>query len=500
MNRQETSVIHPPGRTAEENAALIARIKSTGWKYVAIEPIRHGSAAVWNNDQIEPWPMVMRVFATLNEDRYSVLPGGVARLAARDEDLSESLACGLRSKDVWIVGTKPPNPLSLRKPLQRSVELRRSSFDLASRVAESLYWLGRSTQRAESVIRHARTIGSRLIDNTDLHLAQCYAIVFDALDRNDQKSWNEPLTSTSQILKTIRQRLVTTLYDGNEPNSLNNVLWSVDSNMAMVRDRLSLDGGQLLSELTSYRNSTTVNGPDDLGDMLYEMNAMLRLLSAFSGMVAENMTRGPGWLFLDLGIRIERTLQQIHVLQSLLFYDYAWMSPILESLLEIMDSVMTYRFRYLIQVEIDPTVDLLLVDESNPRAVAFQLTRIDELLAALQSIDTLRLRSQRNDLNESRAAIRLIDADMLCALSNDASALTLPMIQPSKVKDMNLMGKTTNKHKTILEMNPDLLASNDKRYALLLLTNRIEYAINELHNYLSDRFFVHTANVQRLGE
>lgn len=500
LSRHEFSEVHAPGRSSEDNAKLVAKIKAEAWKYVAVEPIRYGSAAVWSDDQIEPWPMVMRVFATLNEDRYSVLPGGVARLAARDEDLSESLACGVLSKDVWIVGTKPPNPMTLRKPLQRSVELRRSSFDLASRVAETLYWLGRSTQRAESMIRHARTIGSRLIDNTDLHLAQSYAVVFDALDRSDTKSWDEPLSSTSQILKLIRQRLLKTLYDPNEPNSLNNVLWSVDGNMSMVRDRLSLDGGQLLSELTSYRNTTSTGGSDDLGDMLYELNAMLRLLSAFSGMVAENMTRGPGWLFLDLGIRIERTLQQTHLLQSLLFHDYAWMSSILESLLEIMDSVMTYRFRYLIQVEIDPTVDLLLVDESNPRAVAFQLTRIDELLTSLQSIDTLRLSAQRDDLNESRAAIRLIDADMLCTPSADARDLKLPMIQASKLKQAEKLSNGQIKHKSILDSNPELLASNDKRYALYLLTNRIEYAINELHNYLSDRFFVHTANVQRLGE
>ncbi len=160
----------------------------------------------------------------------------------------------------------------------------------------------------------------------------------------------------------------------------------------MVRDRLSLDSGQLLTELTNTRSATRDLGPDDLGDTLYELSSMLRLLSAFSGMVAENMTRGPGWIFLDLGIRIERILQQIHVLRSLLYYDYAWMTPILEALLEIMDSVMTYRFRYLMQVEIDPTVDLLLVDESNPRAVAFQLTRIDELLAALQQIDMIGLK------------------------------------------------------------------------------------------------------------
>ncbi len=500
LKRHEFGKRWTPHRSAQENEKLSALIKSEGWKYVAIEPIEFSTAAVWNNDQIEPWPMVLRTFATLNEDRYTVLPGGVARLAPKDEMLNESLACGVMSKDVWIVGTKPPNPLTLRKPVQRSVELRRSSFDLASRVAESLYWLGRSTQRAESMIRHGRTIASRLIEDTDLHLAQSFAVIFDALDRDESKSWDQPMSSSSSVLKEVRQRLVKTLFDPDDSYSLHNVLTSIDNNMSMVRDRLSLDSGQLLFELTSFRSSSRGRGPDDLGDTLYELAAMLRLLSAFSGMVAENMTRGPGWLFLDLGIRIERVQQQMHVLRTLLYYDYAWMTPILETLLEIMDSVMTYRFRYLMQVEIDPVVDLLFVDESNPRAIAFQLTRIDELLAALQAIDAIKLKEQRNALNESRAAIRLIDADALCALSSGNNELFLPMVQPELHAAKPVPVTQLPAKKNIHQAAPELLASSDKRHALNLLADRIEYSINELHNYLSDRFFVHTANVQRLSQ
>ncbi len=101
-------------------------------------------------------------------------------------------------------------------------------------------------------------------------------------------------------------------------------------------------------------------------------------------------------------------------------------------------------------------------------------------------------------MNESRAAIRLIDADTLCALSNDSTEIKLPMIQPV-MNSATIVSSLPNR-KPIHEVSPELLASNEKRHALNLLTDRIEYSINELHNYLSDRFFVHTANVQRLGQ
>jgi uncharacterized alpha-E superfamily protein len=46
---------------------------------------------------------------------------------------------------------------------------------------------------------------------------------------------------------------------------------------------------------------------------------------------------------------------------------------VLEALLEVADSIMTYRSRYLARVQLGPVLDLLLTDESNPRSVAFQL-------------------------------------------------------------------------------------------------------------------------------
>ena len=45
----------------------------------------------------------------------------------------------------------------------------------------------------------------------------------------------------------------------------------------------------------------------------------------------------------------------------------------LEALLEVADSIMTYRSRYLARVQLGPVLDLLLTDETNPRSVAFQI-------------------------------------------------------------------------------------------------------------------------------
>jgi uncharacterized alpha-E superfamily protein len=46
---------------------------------------------------------------------------------------------------------------------------------------------------------------------------------------------------------------------------------------------------------------------------------------------------------------------------------------VLEPLLEIADSSMTYRRRYYAQAQLAPVLDLLLADDGNPRSLAFQV-------------------------------------------------------------------------------------------------------------------------------
>ena len=50
----------------------------------------------------------------------------------------------------------------------------------------------------------------------------------------------------------------------------------------------------------------------------------------------------------------------------------------LQTLLEIADSSLTYRSRYLTSMRADLVLDLLLLDEANPRSAAFQLARLRE--------------------------------------------------------------------------------------------------------------------------
>ena len=96
-------------------------------------------------------------------------------------------------------------------------------------------------------------------------------------------------------------------------------------------------------------------------------------LMMMSGFALDGMSRDLGWRFLSLGRRLERLQFQSTVLQRALGMEG---NGSLDWLLELSDCMVTYRTRYRTQSEWLPVLDLLLLDESNPRSVLFQVKGI----------------------------------------------------------------------------------------------------------------------------
>jgi uncharacterized alpha-E superfamily protein len=152
----------------------------------------------------------------------------------------------------------------------------------------------------------------------------------------------------------------------------------------LARDQISEDAWRMLSDLRSASGVRRL--PDALidGPTLDVLDEGLRLLTAFSGTESENMTRNFAWRFLDMGRRVERAGHAAELMRGLLIDGEGLVADgSLPLLLELADSGMTYRSRYLMTPLVAPVLDLLLLDDTNPRAVAFQVAVIDEHLSRL---------------------------------------------------------------------------------------------------------------------
>ena len=184
---------------------------------------------------------------------------------------------------------------------------------------------------------------------------------------------------------------------------------------AAIRDRLSIDSWRIVNQLhpvTLFNRPTEGARP---GELLFLLNQMVTLLSAFSGLATESMTRAQSWRFLDMGRRIERAQQTLHLLRRTLVEVRKDVAPPLEAVLEIANSTMTYRYRYLTSLQLAPVLDLILVDETNPRAVGFQLAALAELVRNLpgEAADA-ETRPEPRIVLAGQAALRLCDVDAFC--------------------------------------------------------------------------------------
>ena len=115
--------------------------------------------------------------------------------------------------------------------------------------------------------------------------------------------------------------------------------------------------------------------------IIERVEAALRIISSLSGLAQENMTQLAGWRFLELGRRIERGILTCRLVRC--FALPGAPDGGLDVLLELADSQITYRQRYLMVAARAPVIDLVMLDPNNPRSVAFQLDRIETHLAAL---------------------------------------------------------------------------------------------------------------------
>ncbi|MEZ4603986.1 MAG: alpha-E domain-containing protein [Desulfobacterales bacterium] len=212
------------------------------------------------------------------------------------------------------------------------------------------------------------------------------------------------------------------LYNGQRPEALKRPAQNVKRVAASVRDKLSNDSWHILGRMEIGSVDEHPGHLIQISEAYELVNEVILTMSAFSGLALESMTRGMGWRFMDMGRRIERAGYMISLLQSLFSVRGKPDGNDLEALLEVADCTITYHARYRTTFHLEPIVDLLLLDELNPRAIGFQLASLMDHVEALPQSNTRFLRSMEEKIALSLSTqLRLADIDELMAISRKGS-------------------------------------------------------------------------------
>ncbi len=426
LERMEELAVRPafpplPGRPWMETAVgaelddagrrdLTRRIRANGYNYVGQETVTLSTAPVLQDGRLQPGTMVLRVFVAAVGDSFAVMPGGLVRGATRHDIRAVSMQAGYGSKDAWLLAEGPVGSFTLLRGENEPIAIRRSGIDLPSRAADDLFWLGRYAERAEGIVRLLRALLSRVSIDADREQARgqisvlMAALVSEGLIDPETCAAEPPPGSGSSAL------------DPRFTSGLRDTLANLFAAGGRVRDRLSADAWRILNRLNEYATWKEPVSGLEFEAARANLDEMVTLISAFSGMEMENMTRGMGWTFLDTGRRVERALHMSALANEVLRGDPAAEEDRLDLLLELADCAITYRTRYVAAAEAAPVVDLLLADDSNPRSVAFQLHRLDELLASMpRDPGGVGLAPEQRIVRDLQTRLELADVHTLCA-------------------------------------------------------------------------------------
>jgi uncharacterized circularly permuted ATP-grasp superfamily protein/uncharacterized alpha-E superfamily protein len=364
--------------------SALADIEAHGERYAAsILPPASAAPCTGEGDTLVPRGIVLRLFLIADGAGWHVLPGGLARVMGEGDIPSGPMPREALSKDVWVLREEGDIVGGSGHLATPAVPIRRIAGDLPSRVADNFYWFGRYLERLDNISRLTRALLARLARGAPLpHEVPEIATLATCLAEAGVLNAEHLAESLDAALARLLSDAITG--DASQFARMNSRIQSLADRL---RDRLSGEMHESvrhhLRSLKGARMALRGGKRVEVGLLSDYCGRCQEFCATVAGYAAENMVRGGGRLFLDLGRRIERARGVANHLRHALDQSPARMEAGLALALELCDSTITYRSRYLNIVQPAPVLDLVLADDGNPRGLGYQLTQARALLAVL---------------------------------------------------------------------------------------------------------------------
>lgn len=378
--------VNTAGLSEKNLENLKQEIISKPYMYVGQEKISFSSTPSLIKGRIEPRNVLFRTFLVSNKDGYSCMTGGLGRTAADPGNFVISNQLGGFSKDTWIISPEPGYTLSTNRDVLKTKKPALAAV-LPSHTAENLFWVGRYAERVLGNARFLRTLmqlvveGNRLQFENDL---KTEALLLKALTaytftwpgftkEGETEKFENPWPEFTDIIFNLKR-----------PGSLSYNFSLFTNAVNTVRDHWSTDTWRVLkgmeddweeaatSQLTHFR-------------MVGALDNLITSMVAFIGLNRESISREQGWTLLDTGRKMEQSLLLINMLQATLTETHTEEVEynLLEAVLKSNESLMNYRYKYKVHIQLSLVLDLMLLDTKNPRSLMYQLERLKAYLSGL---------------------------------------------------------------------------------------------------------------------
>ncbi len=372
------------GRTSKVFDPAQARVELDPDAWTVQSRLPFSRAPIWGEGTLTPRPALLRVYAIADgEGRWRLLPGGMTRVA-KGAEASVSMQRGGTSLDTWVLTDGPVDHFSMLPGRLSVDDVQGRRRPVSSRTGENLFWLGRYTERTEHLVRLARAT-LRLTAAAD---GMSRGALPRALSMQGGRVGLVP-PGVPNLVKAPRlyeRALLAGLANDQDAFSIAFNLGALERTSHALRDRLSPEQWGLIRTMRAAFTSSLALSGGDLPARARVPAALDRLalqLAAATGAQSDRMIRDHGWRFLTVGRLLERLVGLTQCLDDFLEAGALGGADGVEALLDLFDSTITYRARYQRHEDLLALVDLLVLDDTNPRAFAGVLRRLGTELSKL---------------------------------------------------------------------------------------------------------------------
>lgn len=455
---QSRRSVYGPELNDAELMQLRAQIMAHPEQFVGQAILDAAHTPAFTGRELAPRPSILRTFAVATETSYTLMPGGLTRVGQGERSFTIASQAGSQSKDTWVLASEPERVRDeevVDEPVSRELD----RISLPSRVVENLFWMGRYAERAESSLRMLRVAFMMLNGDEPINPLTRHQVLHavsmitvtppQPLEGQESEEALQAIIQNGAVLGSISNNLNTMLNCAEETKEL----LSSDTFRVIndIRDALKILDDSFSLSLSS--------APEEALDPL------VTALMAFAGLIQESMIRGFGWHFMDMGRRLERCYLISTAIRSLIVpaIPDTDQTKLCEALLLSQEALISYRRRYRARVGVQASLDLVMLDNTNPRSLMYQIERLGEHIRALPQAETPmhELPSDQRQLLECEASLKLSSlADLSAVTEHQREQLEQQMVAMSE-QMVSLSDIITDKYFNHREDSHQLVVSSN---------------------------------------